>query len=222
MKEPSSSIIDVETLQDLIQVIVSVSSNEKKQPIIIRTESGSISGYDCSCVLIRDDRFVMDLVNLGLTVGELIREYPAPVVLQINRNCLGAGFELSLLCDAIVCENDTLFGFPESRFNFPLILTTPEYMYDNFRNISLVLSGDFFTTKEYAMYSSTPLVRGGFERAVEEARSLDKFYFKRIKYRRQMKKNEIDHYLESVFHMNKDEIKLKELEKFRSDHFDSF
>ena len=38
-----------------------------------------------------------------------------PVIAQIHGRCLAGGTDLALLCDIVICTDDTLFGFPPAR-----------------------------------------------------------------------------------------------------------
>lgn len=47
------------------------------------------------------------------TAAELLREYPAPVIAEIQGFCLGGGWELAFACDFRIASADSTFGLPE-------------------------------------------------------------------------------------------------------------
>jgi enoyl-CoA hydratase len=51
--------------------------------------------------------------DLGQSVGDMIEQYPRPVIAAIEGFCLGGGLEMAMCCDYRVCGEGATFGLPE-------------------------------------------------------------------------------------------------------------
>ncbi len=82
--------------------------------VIIAGEGSSFcSGGDLKllsgCSPIEVELFMRDATIAFRALGAL----PVPVIAKVQGACIGGGFELALHCDFIVCQSNTVFGFPE-------------------------------------------------------------------------------------------------------------
>jgi enoyl-CoA hydratase/carnithine racemase len=55
----------------------------------------------------------IESTDLGQTVGDMIEQYPRPVIAAIEGFCLGGGLEMAMCCDYRVCGEGATFGLPE-------------------------------------------------------------------------------------------------------------
>ena len=51
--------------------------------------------------------------DLGQSVGDMIEQYPRPVIAAIEGFCLGGGLEMAMCCDYRICGEGATFGLPE-------------------------------------------------------------------------------------------------------------
>jgi enoyl-CoA hydratase len=82
--------------------------------VIIAGEGSSFcSGGDLKLLSGRSpieiESFMRDATMAFRALGSL----PVPVIAKVQGACIGGGFELALHCDFIVCQSNTVFGFPE-------------------------------------------------------------------------------------------------------------
>lgn len=70
----------------------------------------------------------LDTREAAAVIGELghmltaVRTSPVPTIAAINGFCLGAVFELALVCDLRVARSDTAVGLPEVKIGVPSVL----------------------------------------------------------------------------------------------------
>lgn len=56
-----------------------------------------------------------EIDDLLQAVGEAIEDSPVPVIAAVEGACIGAGFDIATMCDAVVAGQDAFFGIPAVR-----------------------------------------------------------------------------------------------------------
>ncbi len=213
--------MDMEVIQQLLIKLSEIVSSNEGKPIVIFSEGKHFSrGYDCSCHLVKDNQFLENVVTIGTTIGQLIRNYDHPVVAYAHGYALGAGLELLLLCDYAVAGADFNAGLPETLFNFPNLLIPPELMgkYLPKNGVNTIVSGAILNSKE-ALGLGIVNQTGLLEDARKIARSMNTDLLSMSKSSYMMDQKEIKNYLNYIRNLDTRLVKLRELEDYRKTHF---
>jgi enoyl-CoA hydratase len=95
------------TLEELVSADVSA---------VILTGAGSkafSAGADIKELAAQSMRERIASTDLGQSVGDMIEQYPRPVIAAIEGYCLGGGLEMAMCCDYRVCAEGATLGLPE-------------------------------------------------------------------------------------------------------------
>jgi len=106
--------INSQVLAELEETFTNMDSNEIRCVII--TGAGSkafVAGADIAEMSEMNPDQARAYAARGLTVFDLIENFPAPVIAAVNGYALGGGCELTLACDLRLAAENAVFGQPE-------------------------------------------------------------------------------------------------------------
>lgn len=218
--EPENTM-DMEVIQQLILKLSEITSDDKGRPIVIHSAGNNFSrGYDCSCHLVKDNQFLTNVVFMGTTIAQLIRNYDHPVVAFAHGYAMGAGLELLISCDYVMADSSFKSGLPEMLFNFPNIMIPPETMgkYISRAGVSALATGSVFNL-ESSLALGIVDKKGSLKEAQQFAVSMNNEFFSRTKQYYMMDQKEIRNYVQYIKSLDTHNLKLKDLENYRNIHF---
>lgn len=213
--------MDMEVLQQLLIKISDITSDDDQLPVVIYSKGRNFTrGYDCSCHLVKDNQFLEGVVKIGMGIAQFIRNYDHPVICYQHGYVLGSGLELSFLCDYVVSDKNAIFGFPESKFDFPGIMIPPESLqkFASPNAVSIMARGISVNADE-AMKSNIINEIGTLNDAISIAKDLDNEFFAKTKSTKLMDQNAIKNYIHYIHSKDTRTIRLKDLENYRNEKF---
>ncbi len=213
--------MDMEVIQQLLLKLSDITSDDQNKPIIIHSEGHNFSkGYDCSCLLVKDNEFLANVVSMGTAIAQLIHNYDRPVVAFAHGYAMGAGLELLISCDYVIADDSFKSGFPETMFNFPNIMIPPEAMGKLIPRASLnsLATGSSFNIEE-SLNLGIVNKRGTLKDAREIAILMNNNFFSRSKQYYMLDQKEIKNYVQYIGSIDTHTLKLRELENYRKTHF---
>lgn len=215
------NVMDIEVIEQLLLKLSEITTDGKNKPILIYSEGRNFSmGYDCSCVLVKDNEFLANVVSMGTAIAQLIHNYDRPIVAFAHGYTMGAGLELLFLCDYVVADDSFKSGFPETKFNFPNIMIPPETMGKFIPRASLnsLATGSLFNTDE-SLNLGIVNKKGTLNDAREIAIRMNNDFFSRSKQYYILDQKEIKNYVQYIENIDTHPLKLRELEDYRKTHF---
>ncbi|TEB14481.1 Enoyl-CoA hydratase [Perkinsus sp. BL_2016] len=100
--------------------VVSASGSDIRAMILTGDESCFSAGRDLKASLIHSPDEARIYLHNALTAVKDLLNSPIPIVVSIEKICLGLGLELALAGDIRICGTSTQFGFPEINLSlFP-------------------------------------------------------------------------------------------------------
>lgn len=166
--------------QMLRAVIDNVNEAAKHDVAVVFTGAGDRSfsaGMNLDSFVDLSPAAARDLISL---VGEMlatVRTCPIPTIASINGYCLGAAFELALVCDLRIAADDAAVGLPEVKVGIPSVLDAA--LLNQYVGLGLskeiMLTGDLYSVKQLSttMLFNRIVSRGELQANVDEY--IDKF-----------------------------------------------
>lgn len=211
------NVFDVEVLQDLISGFSMLEPGIKF--VLLRSgESNFSTGFDTSCVKVKEPAFMKEIQDLAFVLRRMIESIDRPVYAMVQGYCLGLGFEIVLACDHIYADETAKFGFPDSKFGMPPLSGILERVSTEYGKplVDLFFTGEIIGIDDpLTRIFATVLKKGNFvNAALSEIEELDngmRSYYKGL---RKMDAGNPDNHIFSI--LDPERIRLKELEAFRN------
>lgn len=161
MNNPPHNNVSVQVLKELVLIYdecmrVEENSTYLLKGIIISSKNRRAFSSGASLDMLnelggKDNENRREFLEILDKVKASMNDYHIPTIAAINGICLGAGFEVALLCHYRVCGNGVYFGFPEITLGFmpgaggtqmlPRLIGRSKAVY-------MMLSGKFFSAEE--------------------------------------------------------------------------
>jgi enoyl-CoA hydratase/carnithine racemase len=113
---PPINIYDVATRDALCEVLAAVLADPGVRVVVFRATGDHFSaGADLKEFGTAPSLFAMRDARWGRDVWGLLRAVPVPMLVSMQGNAVGFGFELALQCDLRIAADDCVLALPEAR-----------------------------------------------------------------------------------------------------------
>jgi enoyl-CoA hydratase/carnithine racemase len=211
-------IIDIESIQDMIQAVAEILGGHDEGVTIIESNGPVFSlGYDASCVRLREMEYFRELLSLSGTLANLMTGSSELFISNIRGPALGIGMEIVLISDLAYSSKDAVFGFPDIKYGMPFLLADPEEHIHGKPWEKKVMAGEIFdagTAEKLGVISSITEDAGDFENSIA---NIDIHLLHRYKDMKRRNRNGSIQILSRIYDPAR--IRLKQLEAFRDSTF---
>jgi enoyl-CoA hydratase len=114
--------LSVELMEELLELIAEVEADAQTRVLVLRGAGKAFcSGYDISGSAPVEGEAPPTMIEKSQEVRgdsrifDRLWRLPVPTIAQVHGPCLGAGTDLALHCDLIVCAADARIGYPAVR-----------------------------------------------------------------------------------------------------------
>ncbi len=108
--------INLEVANELVDACRAINQDDEVRVVIV-TGAGEVfcSGFDLGELrAVSPDN--LKQMNAASLSSKAVAGLNCPVLAAVNGDALGAGLELSLICDIRICSENARFGFPETSY----------------------------------------------------------------------------------------------------------
>jgi enoyl-CoA hydratase len=113
---PPINVYDVATRDALCEVLTAILADSDVRVVVFTATGDHFSaGADLNEFGTAPSLFAMRDARWGRDVWGLLRAVPVPMVVAMQGNAVGFGFELALQCDLRVAADDCVVALPEAR-----------------------------------------------------------------------------------------------------------
>jgi enoyl-CoA hydratase len=108
--------INLELANELVDACRAINQDDEVRVVVI-TGAGDVFCSECDLAELRAaSADNLKKANTASLSSSAVASLNCPVIAAINGDALGAGLELALSCDIMVCSENARFGFPETSY----------------------------------------------------------------------------------------------------------